>query len=201
MVDGDLAEWKDVPALRLPSTDGTSSRLKLAWNKDGLHGAVVMEQGDIHVNRSAPAQADSVEICVESDALRRLTAGRESVPFRLYLSPDSPESDGKAVLRKVSGKLSSSAVQSSWRKTATGYTLEFRITTKGLTPDPEAVRLKPGEVAAKTPPQTLEVGRKMSFDLVLRHDGRTVEQFADTRPFRTTTSSPVYWGQVRLAEK
>ena len=46
---------------------------------------------------------------------------------------------------------------------------------------------------------TPTAGKRMGLDLILRSDGALVEQLADTRAFRGTWSSPVYWGAVRLS--
>jgi ABC-type uncharacterized transport system ATPase component len=48
---------------------------------------------------------------------------------------------------------------------------------------------------------SLKAARQIGLDLILRHDGVVVEQFADTKAFRLTWGTPLGWGRIRLAEK
>ena len=198
-VDGDLAEWKDVPPLWLPSIQGPSRSLKLAWREDGLFGAVVAEQAEIHTSGKLPWNADSLEVNVEGDAFGRTWVGSLGVPMRIFFWPSMAEEDGsptggKAGIRRVFGKWTRGAWTGAWRKTPTGYAMEFRISAKALT---AIARGRPAE--EDTPEKPLEAGRVIGLDLLLRRDGQVVEQFIDARPFRATASSPPYWGRIKLS--
>jgi hypothetical protein len=199
-IDGDLADWKNIPALRLASTGSASRTLKLAWDKDALYGAVTAEQPEIHTDSLLPWTADSVEINLEGDALRRLSTSPTGAPMRFFLFPDTAATEGKAVIHRINGRIATGSVESAWRKTPTGYTLEFRVSAKGLNPVAETSTRR----NAATPPRfdgPLAPGRLLSLDLILRHDGETVEEFANTKSFRATSTSPIYWGEAKLSEK
>jgi hypothetical protein len=198
-VDGDLAEWKTVPALVTPSRRGPSPRFKVAWRADGLYGAVTMEQGDPHTSKSLPWNADSLEVNAEGDAFGRTWPGSLGVALRYFLSPNVPDDEGnttggKAAVKRGYGKWTEGAVTGAWRRTPSGYTMEFRISDRALT---VIGRGQPAE--NDTPAKSLEAGRVIGFNLVLRHDGQVVEQFLDATPYRATGGFPMYWARIRLA--
>ena len=196
-LDGDLAEWKSIPFLHLPATGGDSATMKLAWDRDALVGAVMVPQGEIHTDLRLPWNADSLEIDIEADALRRVATSPRSVPLKLFVSPAGE--GNKATIRHTSGLYAGGSVQAAWRKTAAGYALEFRISAKALTPtEPQAVGTNVVSVPKKTPTLPLAAERTIGLDLILRHDGFILEQFANTTPFRASASSPIFWGQIRL---
>ena len=197
-LDGNLSEWKDVPFLRLSSTGKASRSIKLAWRSEGLYGALVAEQTDIHTDAERPWNGDSIEIDVESDARGRTRTGTPGVPLKVFLWPRGGDDGNVGLLRSV-GSLPSRGVKAAWRKTATGYTMEFCISARALTPPPGGNMVPGVDNFPRTEP--LEADRRIGLDLILRHDGVVVEQFADTRAFRSTWGTPLGWGRVRLAEK
>lgn len=199
VVDGNLAEWASVPLLHLPSVKGPGRSLKLAWRPDGLYGAVVAEQDGIHVDAALPWNADSLEVSLEADARRRLRMTSRGTPVKFFLWPDAAADSGRASYRRMTGRLSGREVRSAWRRTPTGYTMEFRISARALTPGTTSSR-RPDDGDDDSGSETpLVAGRAIGLDLILRHDGVVVEQFADTAAFRSTWSSPVYWGRIRLS--
>ena len=201
VVDGDLAEWKDVAPLRLPAAGGAPARsLKLAWTADALYGAVVVEQPGVHVDAKNPWNGDGLEVCIEPDAAGRLRMGALSVPAKFYLWPNLTADNGKPAYKRATGRFYREALQSAWRRTPTGYTLEFRIAARGLTVPPRGSDKNGVAPPYDTLPETpLGAGRKIGLDLILRRDGLIVEQFADVTAFRATGASPIYWGQVLLS--
>jgi predicted phosphodiesterase len=197
-LDGNLSEWKDVPFLRLPSTGQASRSIKLAWRAEGLYGAVVVEQTGIHTDAELPWNGDSFEIDLESDARGRTRTGTPGVPLKVFLWPRGGD-DGNVGLLRSAGSLPRSGVKAAWRKTPTGYTMEFCISARALTAPPGGEMSRNVDNFPRTHP--LEADRRIGLDLILRHDGVVVEHFADTRAFRSTWGTPLAWGRVRLAEK
>ena len=181
-IDGNLADWKDVPYLALPSTKAASKDFQLAWRADGLYGAVAVAQKDIKPNPEKLAEGDGLELFVEADAQRRLRADSKGTPMRLFLLPQAGKDGGEPLIRRLYGRRPKEPMQAAWTKTAQGYTIEFCIPTKQLTTS------------------RLAAGRKMGFHFVLRRGGQVIEQFADTRGFRTVAYTPAYWGAIQLAE-
>jgi hypothetical protein len=187
-VDGQMAGWQDVPFLRLPSTNGLSRSLKLAWGKDGLFGEVVAEQSDLHPAADMPQLGDSLELDLQADLARRAATR----PFRaeavtLYLSPRSDGAAGPAAVRQTPGREVREPLRTAWVKTPTGYIIEFLIPAKDISAGP------------------LAAGQTLPLEFVLRHNGAVVEQFADASAFRFSGTSgifsPVVWGQVTLSGK
>jgi predicted phosphodiesterase len=197
-LDGNLSEWKDIPFLRLPSTGQASRSIKLAWRGDGLYGAVAVEQTGFHTDPELPWNGDSFEIDVESDARGRTRTGTPGVPLKVFLWPRGGDDGNVGLLRSV-GSLPRGGVKAAWQKTPTGYTMEFCISAKALTAPPGGEMVPGADSFPRTNP--LEADRRIGLDLILRHDGVVVEQFADTRAFRSTWGTPLAWGRVRLAEK
>ena len=197
-VDGNLSEWKDVPFLRLPSTGKPSRCIKLAWRADGLYGAVVAEQTGLHTDAELPWNGDCLEIDVESDARGRTRLATPGVPVKVFLWPRGGD-DGNVGLLRSAGSLPRNGVKSAWTKTPTGYAMEFCISARALTPLPGGEMSRTADNFPRTLP--LEAERQIGLDIILRHDGVPVEQFADTRAFRSTWGTPLAWGRVRLAEK
>jgi predicted phosphodiesterase len=199
VLDSNLAEWKDVPFLRLPANGKVSRCIKLAWRSDGLYGAVTVEQtGVLHTDPTLPWNGDSLEIDLESDAYGRTRTGNPGVPVKVFLWPRGGDDPNAGLLRSV-GSLPGGGVRGVWQKTPTGYTMEFRISSKALTTPAEADILARRELFRRTLP--LEKDREIGLDLVIRHDGLVVEQFADTRAFRSAWGTPLGWGRVRFVEK
>jgi predicted phosphodiesterase len=182
-VDGDLADWKDVPYLRLPSTGAASTSVKLAWRDEGLFGSVrVVQGGPLTVDADAPWSSDGLELCLEADARRRLNADSTGTPMRHFLLPQAGKSGGAMTIRRSYGKLEvREAMQTAWRKTSDGYAMEFCVPTKSLTSS------------------GLKAGRRMGLHFALRHGDQIVTEFTDTKPFRSVASTPAYWGQIELS--
>lgn len=196
-VDGDLDEWEGTPFLHLPSTGSPSRSLRLAWTEGALFGAVVVEQGEIHSDDEVPWIADSLEVNLEADALRRTRLLPRGPTVKFFLWPQPGSDGGKASFKRSTGRLPGGSVQAAWRKTPTGYTMEFRISARALTVVPEGAG---APNANESPPELpLAAGRMIGLDLVLRHDGLVVEQFANPSGVRSTWGSPIYWGQIRLS--
>jgi hypothetical protein len=179
VVDGNLAEWKDVPYLALPSTKAASRDFRLAWRAEGLYGAVQATQKDIQAAPQTPWDSDGLELFLEADAQRRLRVDDRGTPQRMFLLPQPLQEGGKMTLRRLYGRAGKDPVQAAWLKTAGGYTIEFCIPATSL----------PGRLAAD---------KKMGFHFYLRRGDQIVEQFQDTTPFRAVSSTPAYWGQIVL---
>lgn len=184
-VDGNLADWKDVPYLRLPATRADSKDVKLAWRAEGLFGSVrVVQQAAIKSDPENPWESDGLELCLESDARRRLRVDSAGTPLRLFLLPQAGKDGGAMTVRLSYGRPTvKESVQAAWRKTADGYTIEFCIPTKSLTSS------------------RLAANRKMGLHFALRRGDQIVEQFTDTAAFRSVASTPAYWGQIQLESR
>jgi hypothetical protein len=186
-LDATLAGWQDVPFLHLSATQSVSRNFKLAWSKEGLFGAVLVEQAGLHPDVGLPGAGDGLEVDLKTDPARHapptlVRAGQ----VRLYLAPRSDSAPGPATVQPSSARGLKEPLRTACRKTATGYTLVFLIPAKDLSPNP------------------LAAGQILSLDLILRHDGLIVEQFTDTSAYRSLGTPPpygpqVYWGQIRLS--
>ena len=194
-----LDAWEGVPFLHLPSTGAASRTMKLAWARDALYGIVAVEQGAIHVDDELPWNADSLEINLEPDAERRTRLLSRGPTVKLFLWPQPGGDGGPASFKRSTGRLAGGSVKAHWRKTPGGYVMEFRISARALTVADDGAGTP--ETGARPDAQPLAAGRTLGLDLVLRHDGETVEQFADPRGLRSTWGSPIYWGQIRLSSQ
>jgi len=183
IVDGDLADWKDVPYLTLPSTGAASTSVKLAWRDEGLFGSVrVVQSGPLTVDADAPWASDGLELCLEADARRRLSADSTGTPMRHFLLPQAGRDGGAMTVRRSYGKLDvREAMQTAWRKTSDGYAMEFCVPAKSLASS------------------GLKAGRRMGLHFARRHGEEIVTEFTDTKAFRSVASTPAYWAQIELS--
>jgi hypothetical protein len=180
-VDAGPAAWQDVQFLRLPSTQGLSRNLKLAWNEKGLFGAVVAEQAGIYPDADLPRNGDGLEIDLEADLARRPPTPFRAEPVTLFLAPRTDGAAGPASVQQTPGRELKEPPRTAWTRTPTGYAMFFLIPAQDLSPVP------------------LAAGQTFTLDLVLRHDGLVVEQLADTSAFRAVGNSPIYWGRIVLS--
>ena len=181
-IDGNLADWRDVSYLQLPSTQASSKDFKLSWRAEGLLGAVQVVQKNTRPNPDRPWEGDGLQLYIEADAQRRLRVDSTGTPLKLYLLPQAGREGGKMTVRQPYGRPAKEPIQAAWLKTADGYTIEFCIPTRNLTSS------------------RLAAGRKMGFHFVLRRGDQIVEQFSDTTAFRSVGVTPAYWGQIQLAD-
>lgn len=182
VVAGDLAGWKGAEGLFLPSTQGPSDALRLAWNKDGLWGALRSRTGAIQVNRQKPWEGDCLELNFETDNARRLSISPEAKAGKIVLYPAAEEGQGPAgFVVPVGPWFQDRPVTAVWRKTGAGYDMEFFLPSATLAP----ADFRPGGT--------------MGFDYVLRQGGRVVEQFIDASRIGNTWACPFFWGKLRLA--
>ena len=142
-LDGDLTEWKGIPFVRLPSEGRTSRSIRLPWRSEGLFGAVLAEQSDVHIDAVLPWNADSLEINVEADARGRIRTSTRGLPVKVFLWPRAETDDSNVGYLRSVGGMPRGGVKAAWRKTPAGYAMEFCISAR-------AVRLLPAILSASS---------------------------------------------------
>ena len=185
VIDGNLDEWADVPFVLLPTTGQRSTITRIAWRADGLYGAVNVQDESINTSLESAWTADSIELFIESDYARSgdATRKRNRAAMKFDVSPVSPVTTGQPPAANVNvtyGRVTPQTVASAWQKTAEGYTMEWHVPVAAL-------------VGAK-----MEPGSKIGFHYVLRDDGKTIEQFADTTGKSNIWRSPITWWAIKL---
>ena len=182
-VDGDLADWKDVPGLLLPSVNRPSEALRLAWRKDGLYGALSVVTHAIAVRPESPWEGSSLELNFEPDNLRRLSISKGSRAGKIVLYPPADHGQGRpAVCAPLGALFEEQDVTAAWRRTEAGYDMEFFVPAGALAP------------------AMFQAGGTMGFDYLLHERGRVVEQFIDASRVAGAWACPFFWGRLVLGD-
>jgi hypothetical protein len=180
-IDGSFDDWAAVSALALAAGRGPSRMVRLAWNADGLYGAVDVKDKDVQVDAKKPWLGDCFALGLEMDQARRLSMRREDTKdTALFLYP----ADGKVGVLVQAGKFDRKHLTVAGSRTADGYRMEFRIAAEGLAP-------------AKLAP-----GKTLGFNYVVHSGGEAVaEQFVDASQLVSTFGRPIFWGQLLFSRK
>lgn len=178
-LDGDPADWKDIPAMPLPFMKKDSSGVKLCWREDGLYGLVVAKDQSISVSAKTPWTGDCFELFIEKDAAGRgeRTAG---LAGQWIFAPSPTGEDGAGLVNVAFGSEKASKFACQWKKTADGYALEFFI---------PAELLKPATMAA---------GTKLGCNFGLSDGGKPVELFYADKNANDGWNVPATWGLIEL---
>jgi hypothetical protein len=124
--------------------------------------------------------ADCLEMFIEKDCAR--AADRTANCNQWAISPSGP--DGRAFLWVGGGDGSvpdESDFTTRWKRTPTGYVIEFRLSPKAIAP------------AAPV------AGTKIGFHYVINNDGEAVEQFTMDKDFSNSWRRPDQYGVIQLA--
>jgi hypothetical protein len=187
-IDADLDDWGEMPGLLLPATEERSRIVRLCWRKNGLYGALAVPDADITTAEDPKKgwQADSVEFYIESDNARAKNAkkkkNRAALKFDLSPCAAAPDRPGAARVNVTYGLAKAKDIEAAWRKTPTGYNLEFRVPADFL----PGAEMAPGTV--------------MGFHYSVNDDGKPLERFADIKGKKDVWVSPITWGAIRLRE-
>ena len=179
-VDGDLAEWAEIPAMPLPYEDGRTGSVRLCWVPDGLYGAVESIGGAPVLNRDMPYQADALELFVDKSLSRGVE--RDEHASQYIFAPD-PEGGPGAGLKRIgygSDIYRTSDMQCAWQPTDAGYNLEFHI--------PSALLV----------PASMEVGTEIGLNFAVTSPGGVVEQFYSSKALYAGWQRSITWGIVEL---
>ena len=183
IIDGDLADWVNVPWLERPFHGTRSTCARFCWSDDGLYGAfdVTDDHVDPPQDLADTFRADGLELWIETDAARALDSTRTRFAHKIAVVPESSGDGGKARSAIVDGPLAGKTpVEAAWHRTPYGYTLEFRIPADVLTP------------------AHMAVGAKIGFHYVLFDDAAHAE---DSRIFiRGFFRKPYLWAVLRLVD-
>jgi len=181
-VDGDLADWAGIGFVDLPYWRRKSETARFCWRDDGLYGAFDVVDANVELPASVAEtwRADGVELWIETDGARALDVTRTAFAHKFCVGPDPANEGGAARAAATAGPLKGrpGAIEAAWRRTARGYTLEFRIPAETLAP----ARMGPGT--------------RMGFHYVLFDDAGHAE---DTREFiRGFFRKPYLWAALRF---
>jgi hypothetical protein len=200
-LDGDLSEWKDIPAIYLhpehrlnadPSLHVADSiPVKMAWDNHGLYFAVDMTvaSGDVvKTNVAGFPNSDALEVFLDTmnnkETARARGAGQQFWfwPFGSIDDPSSP--GGESIKERFSGYdfvgYSPSQLQVSARRTAKGYTLVACLPTERV----RDADLGPGKI--------------LGINLVV-DSGPNIYYYWSASQREATYANPKTWGDVYLA--
>jgi len=181
-VDGDLAEWADVPSLPRPFQGAESSCLRLCWRPEGLYGAATVRDDSIRAEPEAPWQADALELFIDKDFSRATERTAQSAQYAFSPAPAAGPGAGHWLVAYGGYGEAQADVRCAWSPVEGGYVLEF---------------LLPARVLA---PAAMEAGTVMGLNFALSNDGVPVEQFYSDKNRDRGWGTPIRWGAVRLAE-
>jgi hypothetical protein len=184
-IDGDLADWKNVPLLPSPSKTATGPQVRAAWAPEGLYVACAVDDPGIDLNLLAPTAGDCLVLLVEGAGQRSLNALKSPSAGRYEIYPRPDLGDGKAGVAVTYGHLrvAPEAVKAAWKRTATGYNLELLIPAEALAPG------------------MMQVGSTLGFQYYV-HDGRkSLGQFYGAKSESAVSRAPYLWGALTLVEK
>jgi sialate O-acetylesterase len=179
-VDGDGADWKDISAMPLPFMKKDAGSVKLAWREEGLYGLLTVTEDKITVNAKTPWAGDCFELFLEKDAAG--AGDRTPATAQYIFAPDPKGEPGKAFTMVAFGSEKAAKLEAQWKKTDTGYSLEFFI---------PADVLKPAIMAADT---------KLGCNFTLSQAGKPVEQFFADKNTNDSWGVPATWGLLKLAK-
>jgi len=181
-VDGDLADWAKIKALPMPFMKSATGPVKLAWNADGIYGAVVVKDKDLAVDPGSPWLGDCVEIWLEKDASRAFDMSVHASQIALVADPESKTGDCMIVVPAGSDdELDGEAgIVAKWKKTDAGYVIEFLLPAKTLAP---------AKMAA---------GTKIGLNLAIDDDGAPTAQFYCDKSTDEAYRTPELWGTIVL---
>jgi len=184
-IDGNLSDWAGVPGLPVGRFRTPSKMVRLAWRAEGLYGAVSVPDANVRANLKKTWEGDCLELFVEADYARSLSALRNPNAFKFEIVPRPDRPGNEATVHGGWGRIKgdANAIRAAWQRTPGGYTLEFLI---------------PASVLA---PAKMEPGTRIGFHYALRDDGLALEQFMNTRNQGAFGQTPLNWGALRLADK
>jgi len=179
-VDGDLADWADVPAMPLPYEGGRTGSVRLCWSPDGLYGAVESRGGPPVVKRNALLGGDVFELFVDKSLGRGCELDEHASQYVLAADPE--RGPGAALKRIACGAdmFRASDIQCAWQPTEAGYNLEFHI---------------PAELLA---PASMEAGTEIGLNFVVTSAGDITEQFYSNKNLYDGWGRPITWGIVKF---
>ncbi len=175
LVDGDDADWLGQPAH--PRRDGKSSPFVLRWSADGLYGLATLDDTELQPRPKDPWRGDAILITVEKDAKRATKDKENPAASSYYISPGTEP--GPAVpMYWDTNKETAPPVMAAWKKTETGWIVEFLI---------------PAGLLA---PATLKSGTVIGFNAVHLDGGQAKASTWNDWEWH----SPFLWGAIKLAE-
>jgi hypothetical protein len=180
-IDGDLADWAKIAPLPAPFAKKDAGSCRMAWNEDGLYAALDVKDDKIEVDAATPWSADCIEFWIEKDFARAGDKTDNSAQYVFMANPDNKK-DAKAQVVVAWGgdKDTPEGVQTAWKKTDTGYVIEFFIPKKVMAP-------------AK-----LVDGTKIGMNYSIDNAGKPVEQFFSDKDTDTGYANPSTWGALIL---
>jgi hypothetical protein len=200
-LDGDLSDWKDIPAIYLhpehrmnadPNLHVADSiPVKMAWDNHGLYFAVDMTvaTGDVvKTNVAGFPSADTLEVFIDTmnnkETARARGAGQQFWFWPFGSTDDASAPGGESIKERFSGYqfvgYSTSQLQVSARRTAKGYTLVARLPTEQV----RDADLGPGKI--------------LGINLVV-DSGPNIYYYWSASLRERTYENPKTWGDVYLA--
>lgn len=181
-IDGDLADWKGVAPLVVPSTGAESRITKLGWSDKGLCVAMLVPDDHIEIKPGKPWVADSVEVFIEPDYARSFDARKSECAqkFLVYALPESGPGTAGVEISYGPYEEDPGVIRAAWRPVEGGYTLEFLVPRDALSP------------------AAMADGTRMGFNYILRNNGKTMEEFVKAAGKASAWRKPLFWGAVLL---
>jgi len=181
-VDGNLADWAKIKPLPMPFMKSAIGPVKLAWNAKGIYGAVEIKDKELTVDPGSPWQGDCVEVWIEKAAGRDYSMGQHASQIAFVADPESKTNDCMIVVPAGSdAEMDGDAgMVAKWKKTTTGYVIEFLLPAKTLAP---------AKMAA---------GSKIGLNVAVSDDGSPTAQFYCDKNTDDAFRTPELWGTVIL---
>ena len=176
-LDGLLDDWKGVRPMPMPFLNKDAGPVQLAWDKDGLYGAVAVKDDAIRVNARTPWLADTFELFIDRDCSRDFVR-EPRTDLQYALGPGPGEGVGLAM--RAFGQAEGEGPRCAWQHVKGGYAMEFFIPSTDLKP------------------AAWRAGTKMGLDFARSDDGRPIEQFYTHKQDNSGWESPILWGIVIL---
>lgn len=177
-IDGNPAEWDDVPPLPQAWRGSSVSPLRLAWTADGLAGLAHITSLSATRDRARPWLAECVEIWVEGDARGVWSAAQAPHAIQVVIGP--PGAAGPAAIHVNFAELEPADVAVGWRGDAAGGMLEFLIPARAFGPAPWAA------------------GREVRLHAAVREAGLFRFAFAADPADPDLWQRPASWRRARL---
>lgn len=156
VIDGDDADWMGHAAH--PKRDGKASPFIFRWSADGLYGLAVLDDADLQSRPKEPWKGDAILLTLEKDA-KRATKGEDNPNEASYYISPGVEQGAAVPMYWDKNKDAAPPVSAAWKKTDTGWLVEFHLPaallapakmTKGTVIGFNAVHLNGGEAKAST---------------------------------------------------
>ncbi|MGC9343900.1 MAG: sugar-binding protein [Bacteroidales bacterium] len=182
-VNGYPDEWEQIPFLPRVYENREDGSLKLAWREEGLYGFVYVQDSLLQLYEAEPYRGDCFELFIDRLNEKSETREESCHSNQVIFSPSENLIAGNAALSIPRNwpTRGTNYIFSQWRKTDSGYHIEFVL------PD---VMMNPAK---------LKVGEKIGINYGIVNDGKTMEHFYVDKS--SNAFYPANWGTIILTSQ